>query len=1732
MGTAGASAAGGAGGDRLDADAYEVLRGRLGAAARELGARAGALNAARQAVFGGGEVRLAGSERVATEQPALPADIAPVAGRLLFASNPAQVTDVGDVLRLRDGDAPVPGLLDDPQFVREFRELHRYYRQTRLLRLRAAEGRLLAVFRTGPSAADVKALAWRVDEAAGTCAYEGTTRDTPAYDGGGHTVEWTPAGRETHVPGRQPHLAIGGVTVDPTGGTLTIRVGDTTYEEPVEDALQSLADAEVHFADAEPLVLLRIRPYHEEAARHFAVNTRTEQVDRIDALGQACLRLPEEQGVVFPGGYALATGGTRTFDLETAGERLEFERLVRSANGEDVLYVFHAEGRRLLLPYNLVRKEVAAPLTARGWALHDDGTLLTLRPADGDEPARVHTLQRWSTPFVSDTWAASRPAADGPLARIGNPDLVRAVSDALSVARAALETAPGAAVYEALAASCDRVLDRHHWLADIDVDTGQERTAAPGGGAWGSAPGGAFGSAPGVGGASGSAPGAAFGSAPGGVSGSAPGAGGASGSAPGAGSLAGGGAGTAAGPAVADGAAPGTAGAADSGSAPGAGGASGSAPGASSLAGGGAGTGAGSAVAGVVDSAAGADPGAGRAGGRDLAGPLLAVRDTARAVLAEYARVREATARAAAAVEEVAAYVTGLVRRVRGETRDASAAEWVEKLGELRAAQGRLATLRETRYADLARLDDLAASLTDDLADAAARAAESFADEHAFDAFRDRAADLATRAGELATAAGGDALTAELDALAAGLATVTETAGGLEISDATVRTRILASAADVLGAVNRARAVLDARRRDLLGAESAAEFAAESALLAQSVSGALAAADTPEACDLHLGRLLVQVESLTTRFAAEPERIAALAERRDEIQQTLTARRQALADERAQRAARLAASADRILDTIRRRAATLASADEVNTLFAADPLAAEHRRIGEELRALGDPAKAAELADSLAAARQDTARTLRDRTDLYEDGGATIRLGRHRFAVNTQPLDLALVPHADALAFTVTGTDYLSPVTDPAFTETRRFWHRPLVSETPTLYRAEYLAASLLLRALPGAGGAARAGGAVAGAAAGLGLGAGGTALGAGSPGGSGAVAGFGGAAAGASGDVEALVRDAVAARVDEGYQRGVHDHDAALLLAALGELASGAGLLRYPPGVRADARLYWEYGTTPASRAAWTTRARSLTRAAAFGAGAVGTDALDALGSELGGAAGEFLGSAGLPAGDADLLGEYLVAELAAEQPGFVAGAAAGEISRRFADALGGTDAVPYKDVLGDLDALGGDLAARRQLALGWLAPFAGPHGDHLEAAAALLCPGDSYPAGGPVETTVEGLLGSHPRIQQGTLTLRLDELLTRVRRFEADDVPAYRTYQRHRTAVVTAERERLGLAAYRPRPLTGFVRNRLIDEVYLPLVGDSLAKQFGSAGGLLMLLSPPGYGKTTLVEYVAARLGLALVTVSGPALGTGVTSLDPERAPDATARREVEKLVFALSLGTNVLLHLDDIQHTSAELLQKFIPLCDATRRIEGPGGTFELRGKRFAVCMSGNPYTESGTLFRVPDMLANRADVWNLGDVLGGREDVFALSYVENALTANAVLAPLAGRDRGDLAVLLRLAADDPTARADALAHPYQPDELDAVVAVLRQALRVRDVLLAVNAEYIGAVAGESEGEPFQLQGSYRDMNRLTARLHPSLTFADVDALITDHYRAEAHALASGAGAALRRLAALRG
>ncbi|MEL6845296.1 MAG: AAA family ATPase, partial [Bacteroidota bacterium] len=408
-----------------------------------------------------------------------------------------------------------------------------------------------------------------------------------------------------------------------------------------------------------------------------------------------------------------------------------------------------------------------------------------------------------------------------------------------------------------------------------------------------------------------------------------------------------------------------------------------------------------------------------------------------------------------------------------------------------------------------------------------------------------------------------------------------------------------------------------------------------------------------------------------------------------------------------------------------------------------------------------------------------------------------------------------------------------------------------------------------------------------------------------------------------------------------------------------------------------------------------------------------------------------------------------------------------------------------------------------------------------------------------------IAGLRGEHQMIKQGVYVLDYHGYMERMRAFLSEVQPMYLAFGERKKQLLEAYREDIRLESFQPRVLSSFVRNQLIDEVYLPLIGDNLAKQIGTVGeetrtdrmGMLLLISPPGYGKTTLMEYIANRLGLIFMKVNGPAIGHDVRSIDPQEAPNAAAREELQKLNLALEMGDNIMLYVDDIQHCHPEFLQKFISLCDAQRKMEGVyrgrTRTYDLRGKRVAVVMAGNPYTESGEQFQIPDMLANRADTYNLGDIIGDRDQAFKRSYIENALTSNAILARLSSAPKVDVQALVQMAEGGEA--TSSFESRISPEEQEEYLNVLRKLLRVQEVILTVNQAYIHSAAQADRYRtepPFQLQGSYRNMNRLAEKIVPAMNDAELQQLISSHYEGEAQTLSNGAEANLLRFRQLTG
>ncbi|MGQ7249693.1 DNA repair ATPase [Halomonas sp. V046] len=1094
-----------------------------------------------------------------------------------------------------------------------------------------------------------------------------------------------------------------------------------------------------------------------------------------------------------------------------------------------------------------------------------------------------------------------------------------------------------------------------------------------------------------------------------------------------------------------------------------------------------------------------------------LTGQITQLRDTAEKVGDEFEKVEEIRRQTAAAVAQGS---RRLAEIIRGLTPDSwhHPEPFLRHLKTIREFRGEVRTLAQRRYVDLEEVEGIEAAVEERERSLVDRTLAFLATPQALNGYRDSLAELVERSASAKTGTALAECVTGYRELAEGLDMVQTMLVSLGGDNADLEVQINQTLATVFASLNQQRAGVERRLEESTVAEQRARFGSRLRLFEQSLASGLASVSSPaEATDL-LTRMLDQLQELEAEFGEQGEFLATILDQRELAQEAIEAKREQLEQARRARAASMVQAASRIIDGLPRRTERHDSEEGLQAFLAGDPMIDKVREMIAGLRAMDAGLDADDLESRLAAAMDAALRGMRDKSDLFEDGGQVIRLGpRHRFTVNRQEFELTLVPRDEHLCLHVTGTQFYQSFDHPELDQLAEWWTLRVPSESADVYRAEYLAYRFLQQAeMP--------------------------------------VDVSDGAA------LEVALRQFAAPRYREGYEQGVHDHDAALIVAAIAPARGAAGLLAFPPLERALGLHLWiSQKTTDPDVDRFKARCVSAgVMRQLFQSDSLIQDLVDELSPVL----------AELPLAvelNADAEGvipgaaRYLVEQLAAAETSIAVTGYAMRLAEAFLEAMRRGDAPSLLEEM--RRALAARPATRWLATRRWLQAWLESAGDsvierhYLDEAVAIidghadLCWRTNEC---DLSVVVDGLLGEHASIQAQSITLRLDDFERRLADHRARVEPGWDRLQQLRKSLLDDQRKRLRVEDFRPRPLTSFVRNRLISQSYLPLIGDNMAKQLGALGaerrsdlmGLLMLISPPGYGKTTLMEYVANRLGLIFMKINCPSLGRDVLSLDPEQAPNATARAELEKINLALEMGNNVMLYLDDIQHTDPEFLQKFISLGDATRTIDGvwrgSPRTYNLRGKRFCIVMAGNPYTEEGKAFRVPDMLANRADIYNLGDVLSGTQEIFAQSYIENSLSAHPLLASLVTRGMDDVYRFMDMAAGQEVAISD-LAADYSAAERDEIVALMQRMQRLRDVVLTVNAAYIASSAQADtyrDEPPFLLQGSYRNMSKLVEKLSPAMTDGDIEALIDDHYLGEAQLLTSGAEENLLKLKQLRG
>ena len=1578
---------------KLEGGTYEILRNRLQKSGADLKARLDLLNAERKTVFGAIDTKLIGTGRVNTEHNCVPRDMVPVGSSFLFGYNvviglktEVELSDVFGAYSYANHEfQPLPlDLVANPQFAEEFRNLYKYYKNTQFVKFAVLGSHLFMVFRVGKSANDIKTFKWLLQ--GDTLAYIDNRSDHEYGFPPQHEFAWKRTTRDMQRSGKHPHISVEDkVFVETIHGDLTIKIEDNTatgrgiYSEPVADKDQTLDDSEIYYAVVGNIILLKIRPYQEQDYRYFIYNAKLQTAQRLDALAEACVLLPDNQGLIFPHGFYLQTGEGKLF--EKGLRDMLFEKRIVSPNGEDFLYVFYnkEQGAYLLLSYNIIAQRVDNPISCHGYALFENGELCYFRK--DDEPKKHHAVQIWQTPYVAANFELP-VTSDSYLYKLGNKEIVRAMSEAQEVLTLLDKDDSYAGLYLDLIRLTGTLTDTYHWLREPAAQA--------------------------------------------------------------------------------------------------------------------------------------------------LAEPLRDIRQAANAAVEEFDKVLSIRKSTGVETQRVLARADELTGRIR-RTTATDVNEYVQLLAELRGVRGEVISLKELRYVELPTVEKAAADLEQTGKDVAGQTVDFLLKDDALKSYAGRVQAIADGIEQVQKVAEAGELEKQVNAVAGELELLIEVVSSLPMADPTQTTRIIDNISTIYASFNQIRAALKRRRQALAGTEAQAEFTAQIKLLDQALVNYLDLCDVPAKCDEYSTKLLVQLEELEGKFPEFDQFLSQLAGKREEVSEAFESRKVSLVAARNQRASALLQSAERILKAVQNRLGRFATVAEINGYFASDLLVEKVRQTVQDLLHLGDPVKADDIQSRLKTVKEDALRQLKDRAELFTDGGQALKFGPYAFTVNTQPLELTVVLRDGDLHYHLTGTNFFQKITAPAVLAARAVWDQTAASENADVYRAEYLA-WLVLEAAQHPGPARD-----------------------GAP----AILSLVELSHLTLAELTAHVQQFMAPRYAEGYLKGVHDHDAALLLEALVRLSRTADLLRYPTDVRAAAALYWHGFTGRKKKAAWQHQLQGI--------GALlqvfpDSREFDGLKAELQLTVEEFAAGTGLFAvHDVAEAGEYLFHELTRGET-FIISSEATDLYQQFQQALKERNATAQYEA--SVAALADQPAAQFQLVRQWvraaqlghpiprpLFPEGKGPGDGVNEAAVLLLTNSFDPAciiRTPVRETLAGLQGSHARIHERSYQLNFPEFRRRLHHYTRTVVPLFEAFGALKKELLAGFSEELRLNEFRPRVLSSFVRNKLIDEVYLPLIGANLAKQIGTAGadkrtdlmGLLLLVSPPGYGKTTLMEYVANRLGLIFMKINGPAIGHAVTSVDPAQAPNSGAREELLKLNLAFEMGDNVMIYLDDIQHCNPEFLQKFISLCDAQRKIEGVyqgrARTYDFRGRKVAVVMAGNPYTESGEQFRIPDMLANRADIYNLGDIIGDTAATFLLSYLENSLVANPVLSRLAAKSQADVYPLIKLAETGDSTGLTFEAN-HSPEEISEYVAVLQKLLRIRDVVARVNEEYIRSAAQANEYRtepPFKLQGSYRNMAKLAEKVRPVMNDEEVRALLATHYDNEAQTLTSGTEANLLKLRELLG
>src|SRR5690606_5646689 len=216
--------------------------------------------------------------------------------------------------------------------------------------------------------------------------------------------------------------------------------------------------------------------------------------------------------------------------------------------------------------------------------------------------------------------------------------------------------------------------------------------------------------------------------------------------------------------------------------------------------------------------------GAEQFGGLD--GALRHIAETGELILDEYEKVQAIQQQSRQALAEAEQAQTALLRRISPESWDRPD-QFINALAELRRHRGHLLTIRDYRYMDVARVDELEQQVIASETRLSKETLAYLAKPTALASYDSKLEELDAQLAEAQTLEQIKAVSEEYEQQSQGLGLVSELLAGLQEGDATTRTRIIDGVSELYARINQRRARADNKRREIGSAEAVAQFAAQ-----------------------------------------------------------------------------------------------------------------------------------------------------------------------------------------------------------------------------------------------------------------------------------------------------------------------------------------------------------------------------------------------------------------------------------------------------------------------------------------------------------------------------------------------------------------------------------------------------------------------------------------------------------------------------------------------------------------------------------------------------------------------------------------------------------------------------------------------------------------------------------------------------------------------------------------